>query len=218
VSAEVVEQGPALRRPRHAQYVEPEVSRSKFEREISEFHELRDAYTSRGWVLSLADFPIARVLLCATQLKPPAVVIEVEFDFTNYDVEPPSVTLLEPFTHRPYRFSELPTVLKRSIPGQPQVMPPGLPQGLQVMMSVQQPLMQSETPEAIPFLCIAGVREYHEHPAHSGDVWGLHRESGAGRLVRLLEVIHRYGVEPISDYQIQLSLTVAGFIQGSTPE
>lgn len=208
-----------LRREPGDQYVEPEVSHAKFEREISDFRQLQEEYLARGWVLIHAEFPLARVLLCATTLKPPAVVVEVEFDFTNYDVEPPSVTLVEPFTHRAYTLGELPTLLRRTVPGQPPaVMVPGLPPGAQVMMNVQQALMQSETPDGIPFLCISGVREYHEHPAHSGDPWELHRESGAGRLVRLLEVVHRYGVEPISDYQIQLSLSVNGFLQGITPE
>jgi hypothetical protein len=86
-----------------------------------------------------------------------------------------------------------------------------------VVINMQQPLMQAEAGD-IPFLCIAGVREYHAHPAHSGDLWELHRESGAGRLIRLLDLIHRYGVEPISDYQIQLQFNVNGFIQNVVPE
>jgi hypothetical protein len=28
-----------------------------------------------------------------------------------------------------------------------------------------------------PFLCLRGIREYHEHPQHSGDEWLLYRES-----------------------------------------
>ena len=65
-------------------------------------------------------------------------------------------------------------------------------------------VLQAYGPEEIPFLCLAGVREYHEHPAHSGDIWELHRASGAGRLVRLLEIIHRYGIEPITGMSVQL--------------
>jgi len=210
----------ALRRERREQFADPEVSRLKFEREISEFRDLEETYLARGWVLTEAEFPRVRVLMCTPQLKPAAIVVAVEFDFTNYDVEPPSVTLVEPFTNRPYTFDELPTVLKRTIP-QPSDFspPPGLPfpPGAQIVMNMQQPLMQAEE-GGIPFLCIAGVREYHAHPAHSGDLWDLHRESGAGRLVRLIEVIHRYGIEPISDYQIQLALSITGFIQSAFPE
>ena len=55
----------------------------------------------------------------------------------------------------------------------------------------------------IPFLCIAGVREYHEHPAHSGDRWESYRTSGAGRLVRLVQVISKYGLETIDGFEVQ---------------
>jgi hypothetical protein len=27
----------------------------------------------------------------------------------------------------------------------------------------------------VPFLCLRGIREYHEHPQHSGDDWMLYR-------------------------------------------
>ena len=93
-----------------------------------------------------------------------------------------------------------------------------LPPGAVMPMLVQeQPLMQAY-PDGIPFLCIAGVREYHEHPAHSGDVWELHRPVGAGRLVRILEVIDTYGIRPLKGYNINLTPQIAGFTQGETPE
>jgi len=60
------------------------------------------------------------------------------------------------------------------------------------------------SPDESPFLCLAGIREYHSHPAHSGDLWELRRASGAGRLVSLLEVIHRYSIEPITGFGVQL--------------
>ena len=73
------------------------------------------------------------------------------------------------------------------------------------------PLMQAYGPEEIPFLCIAGVREYHLNPAHTGDSWLLHRKDGAGRFVRLLEVITAYGVQPIAGYAVTLTPQVTGF-------
>lgn len=217
MSTPVAEATPA--RPRPEQYVEPSVSQTKFDREVSDYRALEEEYLSRGWVMTHASFPLVRVMMCAAQLKPPAVIVEVELDFTNYDADPPSLTLVEPFTHRPYRADELPTVLKRTVAAPAGFVPPGFPEGAMVNIQSQQPLMQPPNdPEGLPFLCIAGVREYHEHPAHSGDLWELHRESGAGRLARLLEVIHKYGVEPISDYQVQLTPSIAGFIQASFPE
>ena len=61
---------------------------------------------------------------------------------------------------------------------------------------------------------VAGA--HPDDPAHSGDLWEFHRSSGAGRLVRLLEVIYRYGVEPISGFGVQLEPRV-GFNFGPPP-
>ena len=68
-----------------------------------------------------------------------------------------------------------------------------------------QPLMQFHSPEELPFLCIPGVKEYHDHPGHSGDPWEIHRPSGEGRLVQLLEVISKYGLEPVSGLNIEMT-------------
>lgn len=184
------------------QFAEPAVSRAKFEREVAQYRELEDEYRRRGWFLIYADFPRAVAVLAAPQLRPPAVVTAVLFDYTNYDAQAPSVLLANPFTLEPYKGKDLPTTLLRSVPAQLAVA--GLPEGARLQAIQQQPLMQFHSPDDVPFLCIAGVREYHEHPGHSGDAWELHRHDGAGRLVRLLDVIHQYGVLPISDYAVTL--------------
>jgi hypothetical protein len=169
-------------------------------------------------MLLRVEYPEILVALAAPQLTPPAVVTGVRFDYSNYDVRPPSVRLVNPFTNEPYKAKELPTILKRAVEGGAPAIP-GLmiPLGAQARLVTQQPLMQSYGPDDIPFLCIAGVREYHDHPGHSGDAWELHRKSGAGRLVRLLELITKYGVQPISDYQVALVPQVAGFLQKDVP-
>lgn len=199
-----------------AQYTDAEVSRTKFDREIAEFQALGDQYLKRGWLLARAQFPHVLVLLAAPQVKPTAIVMGVSFDYTNYDAAAPSVRLVQPFSEEPYKFSELPTQLMRALPEQ-QIALPGIQEGApQLNIQQQQPLMQAHAPDEIPFLCLAGVREYHEHPAHSGDVWELHRGTGAGRLVRLLEVISRYGIEPITGFGVQLVPKV-GFNFGLPP-
>lgn len=200
------------------QFVDPGVSRSKFEREIAEYRALEVDYRRKGWMLLRAEYPEILVALAAPQLTPPAVVTGVQFDYSNYDVRPPSVRLVNPFTNEPYKTKQIPTLLKRAVESSTPPIPGLLlPPGAQAKFVAQQPLMQSYGPEDVPFLCIAGVREYHDHPGHSGDAWELHRKTGAGRLVRLLEVITRYGVQPISDYQVTLVLQVAGFVQKDVP-
>lgn len=184
------------------QYADSSVSRKKFEREIAEYHALSDEYRRRGWFFVHAEYPRVLIVLATPKLRPPAVVMGVAFDYTNYDAAPPSVRIVDPFTGEPYKLKELPNPLNRGLPQQ-EIAVPGLPPGAKMMVGAAQPLLQAYG-EDVPFLCLAGVREYHEHPAHSGDVWELHRASGAGRLVQLLEIIHRYGVEPITGFQVQL--------------
>lgn len=193
------------------QFVEPAVSRAKFEREVAEYRKLEQEYRSRGWFLLEAEFPAAFVVMVARQLPVPAVVTGVRFDYTNYDFEPPSVQLVNPFTGAPYLARELPIRLDRQV---------AAPDGIQIQVGGQpvpilpvQPYMQWYSPDDVPFMCLPGVREYHQHPAHSGDRWELHRATGAGRLVRLLEVVNRYGVEPIDNFAVQLQFVpqIQGF-------
>lgn len=196
------------------QVAEPTVSRAKFEREIDELQAQERDYRRRGWILARAEFPQAVVVMAAPQLAPPAVVTGVRFDYTDYDARPPSVRLVDPFTEEPYTAERLPTQLLRGV--QPEL-PPGvqLPPGAEVA-AVPQPLMQHYGEGTIPFLCLAGVREYHDHPRHRGDHWELHRTAGAGRLVRILEIIDTYGVRPIN-YDLQLALRIKGFGQVELP-
>ena len=202
------------------QLADPLVSRAKFEREIEQFRELAGDYAQRGWLLVEADFPCVFVVMAAPQLKPPPIVTGVLLDYTDYDLRPPSVRLADAFSREPFKASELPTNLLRQVEVEVDAMPIGLalPPGVAAQRMVQQqPLMQAYGPESVPFLCIAGVREYHEHPAHSGDRWELHRRDGAGRLVRILEVIDTYGIRPLNGYGVNLVPQVSGFTQGEVP-
>jgi len=200
------------------QVVDPDVSRSKFDGEVADFRAVATEYGRRGWFLAEASFPEVLVVLAAPQIKPSPIVTGVLLDYTNYDVRPPSVRLVDPFTREPYAPAELPTNLLREIEVEaPHII--GLPPGaMPARMVQQQPLMQSY-PDSVdpPFLCLAGVREYHDHPAHSGDRWELHRASGAGRLVRLLEVIDTYGVRPLNGFHVNLLPQITGLTQAQVP-
>jgi Predicted metal binding domain len=61
------------------------------------------------------------------------------------------------------------------------------------------------------FLCLPGTRAYHEHPAHSGDPWELHRKTGEGRLFALLETVWRYGAAPMDQLKINIGLGQSEF-------
>jgi hypothetical protein len=191
------------------QIVDPAVSHEKFDREIAEFRRLEVEHRRRGWWLLEALFPRVFVVFATPQLRPPAVICGVDIDFTNYDLEPPSVRLVEPFTREPYRQSNLPTALLRR-----QVMNFALGPGMQQFAGAV-PLMQAHAADDVPFLCIAGVWEYHAHPAHSGDSWLMHRGLGAGTLFHILNTIYQYGVQPITGYGI--GHHVVGFEQSDPP-
>ena len=198
--------------------VDPSVSRAKFDREIRAFRRLAGDYRKRGWFLADVSFPQALVVMAAPQLKPPAVVVGVLVDYTDYDLRPPSLRLVDPFTVEPYRAKELPVQLFRQAPDESvRVEIVGAPGGPVPKLIARQQLMQSYGPDEIPFLCLAGVREYHDHPGHSGDAWELHRPGGAGRLVRLLDIVDRYGIRPLSGYNLALEPKITGFVQNEIP-
>ena len=192
--------------------VDPAVSRVKFERELATYRALADDHRRRGWWLLDAEFPTAFVVFATPRVKPPAVVFGAVLDFSNYDFWPPSVRLVDPFTCEPYRARDLPGDLRRRVPVQLQ---PELA-GLGLGSFQNQPMMQFLDPEELPFLCLPGVREYHEHPGHSGDSWLLHRGKGEGTLHFILNQLYTYGVQPINGYQV--GLQVVGFIQQDVPE
>ena len=182
------------------QYVDPAVSRAKFDREITDYRSIEADYRARGWFLVKAHWPVAEVVFASNKTNPTTIVTAARFDFTNYDAEPPSVRLIDPFSARFLLSKELPTRLPRMTPG-PEIPVPG---GPKVRLNTAQDLMQAHLPEDLPFLCIPGVKEYHDHPGHSGDPWELHRSSGEGRLVHLLGVISKYGLEPVKDFHVNL--------------
>ena len=184
------------------QYVDPAVSRAKFDREITEYRSIEADYRARGWFLVKVHWPVAVVVLASNKTSPPPIVTAVQFDYANYDAEPPSVRMVDPFSGRLLLSRELPTRLRRMIPG-PEL-PSPIPGGPKMRQVSVQELMQAHTPEDLPFLCVPGVKEYHDHPGHSGDPWELHRSAGAGRLVHLLGVISKYGLEPVKGFSVNL--------------
>lgn len=189
-----------------SQFVDPTVSREKFKDQIAAFRRIETDLGKRGCWIVHADFPQVVALFATPRLKPPALVFGAIIDFTNYDMWAPSVRLVDPFTREPYVFGRLPTQLNRLVstsnPGQ----------------RTLQPLMQAASPDEIPFFCIPGVREYHEHPGHSGDSWLLHRNNGEGTLFFLLEQLLKYGIDPLRGYEMGLQISISGFNQAMAPE
>jgi hypothetical protein len=180
-------------------YADPRVSRRKFDRELVAFNALRSDYVKRGIWLLEANFPNMLVAF-VKPLKPvPPVVFSALIDFTDYDLRPPSVVLVDPFTKRELLHPEILTHFQRLIPA---TVPGQLPTG--------QILLTSHSDQR-PFICLPGLRQYHEHPAHTGDSWLLHRGSAEGTLHFIVDNLQRYGVEGIVQYGFGLQIQMTHF-------
>lgn len=189
--------------------VDPAVSRRKFDRDVAEVLERRDYFMQRGaWIVS-TDFPEVFVVLGTPKTKPHFVPYAVLFDFTDYDVQPLSVRLVNPFTKQRLKSTEIAYPFYRANPP-----PPGFPPGTQ---AGAQPMLQVFSDDA-PFLCLPGIRDYHASSAHTGDSWWLHRRTGAGKLFNLLDNLCKYGTEPISSIQATTQIVLGQFVGAGVPQ
>lgn len=178
------------------QVVDPVVSRAKFERELTLFKEVTDFNRLRGVCLIKAEFPNIILSFLAYKIRPVVVVFTVQINFANYDVEPLSVRFIDSITEQPLRMQELVTKFPRRTVTKTEVVDPA---GRTTTIDVPgvQELLQSHAPNYSPFLCMPGVREYHEHPYHSNDPWLNHRGKGEGSLGFIIDQLHKYGTEPL---------------------
>lgn len=201
-------------------YTDPAVVRRKVERELKDFVDRIDHYRSRGiWVVEYR-FPELLVAFATPRITPYALVpYAVLMELSNYDVEPPSLRFVNPFTREPLKKRDIATNLQRlKLPGNPQQFPvvrfnprqPGallmLPPGVS-----NQDLLQAWTPDDDqPFVCLQGVREYHDNPGHTSDQWWLHRSKGMGGICRLLDLLSKYGTEAMREPEYQMKLEMQG--------
>jgi hypothetical protein len=167
--------------------VDPEVNRRKYDCEAVRLADHRSELEMRGiFVLQSSTYPFIdifyaprrplRLLLPATQtgsiplppnsltaLEIPSVAgrgFKARFDLTDYDVLAPSLEFLDPWTNEllPY------ATMFRALEYEKQ-------RGAHLVLLHDHPLTHK------PFLCLRGIREYHEHPQHTGDDWFLYRDT-----------------------------------------
>lgn len=165
---------PPQQRPR---LVPLEVSRIKLARELEHWDEQSDTYRHRGWVLlghDLHDLWVDVGFLSTVQFgSMPLTVVAAaaHLDFTNYDLEPASLTFIDPATRqlRPPPW----TGLQQGVTGEP-----------------VRALLSPHPLTGVPFLCAPGVWEFHSHHAHDDDWWLAElRGKGAGALAVICERI-----------------------------
>ncbi|HMJ69742.1 MAG TPA: putative metal-binding protein [Cyclobacteriaceae bacterium] len=167
------------------QVTDPEVTRKKFEQEVRKFRAVEQQYRTKGILIQNIQFPKIQFAFCSTKLQPNIIGYSVLLDFTNYDTEPPSIKFVNPFTNGKLKREEIPFAF------------------LQFKSPFQhQDLIQGGGTMDI-FFCIPGVREYHQHPAHSGDSWLLYRGKGEGTLLFILDQLYLHSLSTIRGFLLQ---------------
>lgn len=161
--------------------VDPAVSRRKFDKEVAAARAHRPFWGQGVWILR-AEYPLVFVVLMVNKPLPvlPAVVCGIHVDFTDYDVRPPSLRLVNPFDETPLDFNQSWKFPRANVRQDPKT---------QNAVAELQNLLQVFD-NARPFFCIPGVREYHECSAHTGDSWFLHRKPNM--LIHLLSILREY--------------------------
>jgi hypothetical protein len=167
--------------------VDPSVNRLKYDREIARLQEQRDELNQRGvFLLGSSCYPHIDLILvpryamgvtlsvphqgvlfvpqgARTAVEVPSLsasAFKAHFDLSNYDLDAPGLEFRNPWTDAPLQFNTMFRAFQfdENRKGH-------------VVLLDDHPLTHR------PFLCIRGIREYHEHPQHSGDQWLLYRGS-----------------------------------------
>lgn len=194
--------------------VDPRVAKAKYARELERLRAQAPLLSSRG-VFVVADvYPNVDVLF--VPLRPPHFAIDVgqaassliiqapmkvprgatlraegrldmlaprpfigRFGLDNFDLFPPSLRFLDPATKAPLQAQQLVIGHLMAEDGR----------------TLQRVLLDGHPVHQRPFLCLRGIREYHDHPQHSGDDWLLYRKSMG--LFHAVDLVWRTVVAPM---------------------
>ena len=169
---------------------DPEVTTLKFEQELVKFRAVEELYKAKGIICTKVAYPSTYFIFGAPKLIPIPLVFSVRVNFTNYDVEPPSVTFINPFTNEVLKREQIPISFIQLNPNNP-FQPQDLLQGVG---------------DIVPFFCIPGIKEYHDHPAHSGDPWFLYRTKGEGGLLFILDQLYNSSIPSAKGYNVNINV------------
>ncbi|WP_317898931.1 putative metal-binding protein [Aurantibacillus circumpalustris] len=173
------------------QVTDLDVTRSKFDSEIANYKAVESIYSAKGILCNRIAFPDVYFVFAIPKLTPSPIAFSIKINFANYDFEPPSVVFVHPFTQALVKRDQIPLLFLQIGPNNP-FQPLDLVQG---------------QGEMVPFLCIPGIHEYHNHPAHSGDSWFLHRTKGEGKLIFILDQLYNHSIKTVKDYQYIVQTT-----------
>lgn len=185
-----------------ATLVPPEISREKFRREL-EWWKANSLHQERGWILLRSDDEelvielafLSRVSISMGSVALPVVVCAVRLSYENYDLWPPSLTFIDAFTREPTR--------------------PHLRAFQSTPIGPRDVLVDVHPTTHQPFLCVPGIREYHNHPQHTGDDWLLHRALGEGSISTICDRLWRYMARNVIGLNIQMTTLPGWPLQAS---
>lgn len=160
--------------PGGAELVPRAVSRAKLHAELQQWQDNAQVYRRRGWLLlGVRDLTVDVGFItnvAVGDLALPVMTASARLSYDNYDLWPPSLTFIDPRT------------------GEPAAPPVGAPDTVD---GETRNVLLAHPDNGAPFLCLAGIREYHIHPQHTGDDWLLHRNDGDGRLAVICDRVWR---------------------------
>ncbi len=169
--------------------IDVRVSRLKFDQEIERARNQSETLRQRGVVIQKIEFPIIEtVFIPRSYLKltlpvqppsgnliiPGSIKIQmatfeipnlaarsfgVRISLDDFDQRAPSVVFCDPFTWQELSYNQLHRGHHIGDNGK----------GFNVLLDGH-PITKK------PFLCMRGIREYHEHPQHTGDDWMQYRK------------------------------------------
>lgn len=180
--------------------VEREISRQKLRREL-ELWRTNSQHQERGWILLRDDEEalvielafLARITLSAGTGPLPAVVCAIRLSYENYDLWPPSLTFIDVITRQPVK--------------------PHVRAFQWVDNAARDVLIDAHPDSGLPFLCVPGIREYHDHPQHTGDAWLLHRHLAEGSVSTICDRVWRLMARNVLGLNVQIQALPAWPLQ-----
>lgn len=168
-------------------WIDSEITRRKYQSEFRRLIEQRRNLEDRGvFLLERSSFPAIEFFFAPRSLlrlavpagappgaspMPPNTVqafdvpsvagraFKARFDLSDYDLRAPSLVFMDPWTDELLSYQNM----FKAFEFEPE-------RGAHLVLLNDHPTTHK------PFLCLRGIREYHEHPQHSGDDWLLYRD------------------------------------------
>lgn len=154
----------------------PEVSKQLFEEEVGKILANADLLVERGWLVLIASYPEFTV---AVKHRKTSRIRVFRFVFDDWNDLPPKLSLVDGETLQDLPGTMWPTN--------------GLSHWHHSGWTSASGITTSQ-----PFMCMAGIREYHTHQSHVSDSWENHKSQGGfdlgGIVSRVTEVFQKSDV------------------------